>query len=256
MSLRAMWKGIVNLGTIEVPVKLYSAVEDRTVHFRLMHRKDLQPVKQKMVRDGSAKEVPKEQMRKGVELDPGRYVLFEEEELEDLEPERSRTISIEHFVPPEILGHQWYDRPYFLGPDGDKDAYWSLHAGLEKSQREGIARWVMRGRDYIGALRAESECLVLITLHFAEQIIAPSANQTSEFREFEMPEIKMARQLVSMMTGEFEPQHYHDEYRSRVLQLIATKKSGGRVSVRKPERKDEVESLSDALKASLAGMKD
>ncbi len=167
-------------------------------------------------------------MRKGVELEPGRYVLFEEEELKNLEPKGSRTISIEHFVPPEILGHQWYDRPYFLGPEGDKDAYWSLHAGLEKSQREGIARWVMRGRGYIGALRAEPDCLVLITLHFAEQIFSPAANQPSEFREFDMPEIKMARQLVGMMIGEFQPQHYHDEYRSRILQLIATKKPAAR----------------------------
>ncbi|MDW7772100.1 MAG: Ku protein [Desulfobulbaceae bacterium] len=254
MALRALWKGIITFGNMSVPVKLYAGLEDRTVHFRLLHRKDHQPVSQKMVSKETGREVSGQSMRKGVATDRG-IVMLDEQELDELEPAASRKISIEWFVPPGVLGPQWYDRPYYLGPDGNEADYWNLYAAIGSKKVEGIGRWTMRGKEYIGVLRREMGCLVLITLRFAEQIIPPSRLNLPEFRNFEKEEMEMARQLVGMMAGDFKAGDYRDEYRQQLLQLIEAKKKGKKVKIGKPAGRNEPESLSGALQASLAAIR-
>ena len=251
---RAIWKGVITFGDVRLPVKLYAGIEDRIVHFRLLHETDMQPVSQKLVNRKNGREVPRERMRKGVETEDGRIVLLDEEELQGLEPESSRDITIERFVPAGALGHQWYDRPYYLGPDGEQSEYRSLCTALVDSGKEGVGRFVMRGKEYLGALRSEGEFLVLISLRFSEQIIETGQIRLPEFREFEKQEVTMARQLVAMMTGDFRAKEYRDEYRRRLLQLIERKKEGRRVTFAVPRRKNEPDSLTTALQASLAAM--
>ncbi|HUH12073.1 MAG TPA: Ku protein [Longimicrobiales bacterium] len=123
---RAIWKAKIRFGGVEVPVKLYSAVRDRGVHFRLLHRKDRVPVKQRMVDPESGEVVAYEDIRRGYETGQGTFVILDEEELAQAEPEPSREIEITRFVPPEQINHQWYERPYFLGPDEDAEAYAAL----------------------------------------------------------------------------------------------------------------------------------
>ena len=257
MAARAIWKGVVKAGTQSLPVKLYSAVvQERSVHFRLLHKTDHQPVKQQLVSAETGDVVEYAEVRKGFPLNRGRMVLFEKEELEALEPEDSPDIEITRFVDPSDLDHRLYERPYYLGPDGNTKAYFALAAALEKKGKEGIARWVMRDKEYVGSLRAENGYLMLITLRHADEIIAADALKPPGGRELVQREVQMAEQLVEALHGTFDPTRYRDQYRARVLDLVETKAAG-----RKPKvvafrpKKQKEDQLANALEASLAGMK-
>ncbi len=257
MAARAIWKGVVKAGTQSVPVKLYSAVqEQRSIHFRLLHKTDHAPVKQQLVSAETDEVVEYAEVRKSFPLTRGRMVLLEKEELEALEPEDSRDIEITRFVNPSELDHRLYERPYYLGPDGNTKAYFAVVAALERKKKEGIARWVMRDKEYVGSLRAENGYLMLITLRHADEIIAADALKPPGGTQLQQREVKMAEQLIEALHGPFDPTKYRDQYRARVLDLVETKAAG-----RKPKvvafraKKQKEEKLADALEASLAGMK-
>ena len=254
---RAIWKGTIRFAGVEVPVKLYSAVQDRGVHFRLLHRKDKVPVKQRMVDPESGEVVEYEDVRRGYETDEGTFVILDEEELAEAEPEASRDIEITRFVPPAQINHQWYERPYFLGPDEDAEAYAALAEALGKKGLEGVARWVMRKKEYVGALRLEGEHLMLITLRHAGEVIPASALPQPGGRKPSEKEIAMAEQLVSALEDEFDPEDWQDEYRERVLELIEAKASGKTVKLERPkEKKATEESLAAVLEQSLEAAKE
>ena len=172
MTARVIWKARIRYKMVSVPVKLYSAIEDRKVHFRLLHAKDLVPVTQKMVDPRTREPVPAEMVRRGVESGPGEFVLLEEEQLRALEPQESREIRVSRFIDPDRMSHRWYDRPYYLGPDGDAPAYSILAGALEREEKVGLARWTMRKKSYIGALRVRDGYLMLVTLRYAGEVIA------------------------------------------------------------------------------------
>src|SRR3982751_3048489 len=136
MAARAIWKGQLKLGTTKVPVKLYSAVQDRTVRFNVLDDRAKKRVKQHMVDPDNGEEVAAEEIRKGYEIEPGKYVILTEEDLEKLEPPPSRDIEILEFVPQAKISQQWYERPYYLGPDGDVKDYFALAEALQKTESE------------------------------------------------------------------------------------------------------------------------
>lgn len=251
MAARAMWKAVIRFGGVQVPVKLYSALEDRTVHFRLLHETDKVPVKQEMVNPETDEPVPYAEARRGFVTDEGDLVLLEPDELDSIEPESSREIEIVSFLPPEEIDHRWYLRPYYLGPDGPTGPYFSLIAALERSGREGLARWTMRNKEYAGALRLHSGYPMLIALRSEEQVVPVDALEAPRGAELDERELTMARQLMQMLEAEFDPQEYQDEYRARVLELIETKAKGGKVKVKRPRKAERFEDLSGALQASL-----
>jgi DNA end-binding protein Ku len=257
MAARAIWKGVVKIGTQSVPVKLYSAVTDRSIHFRLLHKTDHEPVKQQLVSADTGDTIEYETVRKAFPLTRGRMVMLEKEELETLEPEDSRDIDVSRFVDPAELDHRLYQRPYYLGPDtGGTKAYFAAAAALEKKKKQGIARWVMRDKSYVGALLVGDGYLMLITLRHADEIIATDALQPPGGRELQQRELQMAEQLLSALHGPFDPSKFHDEYRARVLDLVETKAKGHKpkiVAFRPKKQKEE--QLADALEASLAGIK-
>ena len=256
MAARAIWKGVIKIGTTSLPVKLYSAVQDRTVHFRLLHKTDKQPVKQKLVSSDTGDVVEYAEVKKAYPLTRGRMVMLEKEELQELEPDDSRDIAVTRFVDPHEVDHRLYDRAYYLGPDGNAKAYFAAAAALEKKGKEGIARWTMRDKAYIGALRAEHGYLMLITLRHAEEIIAADALKPPSGRPLQKREIEMAAQLVGALHGEFDPTQYRDEYRARVMELVETKSKGGKPKVVKfRPRTQKDDAITDALAASLAATK-
>jgi DNA end-binding protein Ku len=248
---RAMWKGVIRFGDVAAPVKLYSAVQDRGVSFRLLHHKTLQPVKQRMVNPATGDVVPYAEVRRGYEVEEGVFVILEEDELESIQPEPSRDIEVTRFLDPSLINHQWYDRPYHLGPDGDVGAYYALVEALEAGEKEGLAHWTMRKKAYTGALRAEDGHLVLITLRSAEEVISASALEPPKGRQPDPKELKMAEQLVAALEDEFDPSAYRDEYRDRVLELVEAKAEGKTLKFRKPEDRREAEDLAASLEASL-----
>lgn len=251
MAARAIWKGTLQVGSDSVPVKLYSAVENRTVHFHLLEARTQTRVKQHMVNPETEQEVPKEEIRKGYEVEPGRFLLLDDEELKALEPTESRDIQVSHFLPPEQIVHQWYERPYYLGPDGEDRKYFALAEALGRQNREGLAHWVMRKKHYHGALRPKDGYLVLVTLRPAEEVLSARAISVPSGRELDPREIQMAEQLVAVLQDDFRPEDFRDEYRERVMKLIQTKAEGRKTKLAAVPQKRPPKSLLDVLSASL-----
>lgn len=252
MGARAIWKAHVCFGAVDVPVKLYSAVQDRAVHFRLLDAKRHEPVKQHMVDPASGEVVDSADIRRAYETDEGELVILDEDDLAQVTPAPSREIQVTHFVPPKEITHQWYDRPYFLGPDDDDGAYFALAAALRKRGVEGVAHWVMRNKEYVGALRAEGDYLMLITLRHAGEVVPASALPAPTGRALDDREVNMARQLVKAMEDPFDITAFHDEYRERVLELVQAKAAGKVVRFPTAPKRQTETSLADVLEASLA----
>ena len=256
MAARAIWKGILKVDAERVPVKLYSAVEDRTIRFNVLEKSTMTRVTQRMVNPESGEEVPNDQIQKAYETEPGIYVRLTSEDLSKSKPKESREIEITRFVLANHIDQQWYDRPFYLGPDeGDAAAYFALAAALENEKREGIARWAMRNVRYVGALRSERGYPMLITLKFAEEVLTADELPRPTGRAPDAKELQMAEQLVLALKDEFRPEDYHDEYRERVMKFIEAKASGQKPKLHIVARKKETTSLADTLAASLKAVK-
>ena len=251
MAIRAMWKGVIHFESIRVPVKLYGAIEDRNVHFRLLHRQDLEPVHQLLVNPETDEIVPHEQTGRAYVTESGDRVLLNQSELEALEPEPSRDIEILSFLPLHVIDHRWYDRPYYLGPDEDSAEFFALADALEAMQVEGLARWVMRNKSYVGALQLYQGYPMLMSLHHAEEVVPVEALKPPEGPPLDKRELGLARQLIEMLESEFQPQDYHDEFRERVLKMLAAKEQGKQVRKQPPKPRKPSMDISHALEASI-----
>jgi len=255
MAARAIWKGKLHIGDLEVPVKMYSAVVDRTVHFRLLDEASRTPVHQKIVRKTDGKEVPPTQRRKAYVVDHDHAVILTPEELEAIEPASSRDIALEHFVEWTLIGDQWYDRPYYLGPDDDEAAYFALSKALERRRVFGIARWVMRKKRYLGAVAPNNGYLTMLTLRRSEQVVSGAGLDIAPSRQADEREIRLAERLVDTIAGGFEPQLWQNEYRQRIAALIDAKLKGKPFPRARPRRKAEG-ALAEQLQQSLAAAKE
>jgi DNA end-binding protein Ku len=253
---RAIWKGCIDFGSINVPIKLYSAAVDKGIHFRLLDRKTKKPVRQHMVNPDSGDVVEHAETKRGLEVGRGRLVLLDEEEVEKATPPESRNVDILHFYTYEAITHQWYDRPYWVGPDGDNKSYFALASALKKEERQGLAHWVMRKKEYFGALRAEGDHLMLITLRNAERVVEPSSLSAPSGRDLSAKEIAMAKQLIAAMEGELDMTQYKDQYRERVLDFVKAKAAGKIVKFPKVKEKSASRELTSALERSLAAAKE
>lgn len=255
MAARAIWKGQLKIGSVKVPVKLYSAVSDRTVRFHILDDRQEKRVKQHMVIPDTGEEVEPSEIQKGYEIEPGRFVFVTEEDLESVVPKPSRDIEVNEFVPPEAISQQWYERPYYLAPDGDVKGYFALTEALSNREREGIAHWVMRNKSYVGALRAEGDYLMLITLRSEAEVISANDLPKPAGREPTQKELAMAKQLISLLEGEFIASDYKDEYRERVMEFIERKAKGKAPRLKAVKTKRKAGSLDSVLARSIQSLK-
>ncbi|HEV2837673.1 MAG TPA: Ku protein [Pyrinomonadaceae bacterium] len=255
MAARAMWKGQLKVGATKIPVKLYSAVQDQTVRFHILDEKNKARVKQHMIDPDSGDEVPTEEIQKGYEVEPGKFVILSEEDLEKLAPPPSRDIEIVEFVPQNEISEQWYDRPYYLGPDGAEKDYFGLVEALNNKESEGIAHWVMRGKYYAGGLRAIDDYLFLFTLRDANEVILADQLTKPSGAAPTQKELAMAKQLVEMLQGEFNAKDYKDEYRERVKEFIERKAKGRAPTLRAVKTKRKTGDLGNVLEKSIAALK-
>jgi DNA end-binding protein Ku len=253
MPARAMWKATLHVGKQELAVKLYAAATERAVHFRLLHAKDGVRVQQRLVHPASGKTVGSDDIVRGVEVEPGRFVVLDDAELAEVDPPASTAIEVLRFVPRAKIDHRWFERPYYLGPDkGAAGGYAALVAAMTETDREGVARWTMRKRPYVGALRLHAGYLALVALRHAEEVIEADELEPPEGRALDAREKKLASQLIGALAGPFEPKEYRDEYRERVLDLVARKRKGGKVKlVRYRPRRVRDDNLVAALERSL-----
>lgn len=251
MAARAMWKADLALGEIKVPVKLYAAVRDTKVHFRLLHAADHAPVKQQMVNPETEQPVPAEQLKKAVAVDRGVYVLLTEAEQAALAPKPSRLISVEQVVATSAVDERWFDRPYYLGPDGDEEGYFALADALKKRGAVGIAHWVLRNKRYVGALQASGGYLLLDTLRYAQEVVEVSAVRPNANRAPDKREIALAEQLIGALEDRFDATEFRDEYQEQLKGLLAAKAAGKVVRFPKAPRAKQTDSLVASLQASL-----
>jgi DNA end-binding protein Ku len=256
---RAIWSGAISFGLVNIPVKLFSAVSKKTVRFHQIDSESGGRVRQKRVGpDGD--EIPYEQIIKGYEIGPDRYVTITPEELDSLSPEKTRTIDIEDFVDLDEIDPIYYDHPYYLAPDtGASKAYQLLVDAMEDAGKVAIARVVIRSKENLVAIRPRDGVLAMETMLFADEVVptdsleemATDGNVKTSDRE-----LTMARQLIDSLSSDFEPEKYHDEYRERVLDLIERKAQGETIVIEEPTKEPEqVPDLMAALEASIAGAK-
>jgi DNA end-binding protein Ku len=255
MAARAIWKGELKVGTTKVPVKLYSAVQDQTVRFHVLDDTAKKRVKQHMVDPDSGEEVSREEIQKGYEIEPGKYVILTEEDLEKLEPPPSRDIDIIEFLPENTIGQQWYERPYYVGPDGDVKAYFAFVEALKKKEREAIVNWVMRKKYYAGVIRAVGDYLLLFTQRDAKEVILSDELTKPAGAAPTQKELTMATQLVEMLQGEFDPKAYKDEYRERVSEFIKKKARGRAPRLAPVKAKRKSTSLDSVLAKSIESLR-
>ena len=256
-----MWSGAISFGLVNVPVKLYSAVSRKTVRFNQLNSETGNRIQQKRVDPETGEEVGYDQIVKGYELTKDHYVVITPDELDALDPEKTRTVDIEDFVDLDEIDPVYYDHPYYLVPDkGATKAYGLLLGAMKQANKVAIARVVLRSKEQLVAIRPAGDVLMMETMLFHDEVVpAHDIEDLPEGKELKATdrELKMAQQLIDSLSSEFDPTSYHDEYREKVLELIEKKASGEVIAVQ-PEAPEpaKVPDLMAALEASLAAVKD
>src|SRR3954454_14560630 len=258
---RSIWSGAISFGLVNVPVKLFSAVSKKTVRFNQLNKDTGNRIQQKRVDPETGEEVSYEQIVKGYELTKDRYVVITPEELDALDPEKTRTIDIEDFVDLADIDPIYYEHPYYLVPEkGATKAYALLMGAMEQAEKVAIARVVIRSKEALVAIRPAGPVLMMETMIFHDEVVpTDDIEDLPEAKELKASdrELKMAQQLIDSLSADFDPSRYKDEYRDKVLELIERKAAGEEIAVQ-PEAEEpaRVPDLMAALEASLAAVKD
>ncbi|MHB8533306.1 MAG: non-homologous end joining protein Ku [Solirubrobacteraceae bacterium] len=254
---RAIWTGAISFGMVTVPVKLYSAINRKSVRFHQLSGKTGARIAQKRVDPSTGQEVSYEEIVKGYEIASERYVVIEPGELEALEPKKTKTIEIEDFVELSQIDPVFYDHPYYLAPGpGGAKPYRLLLEAMRETGKVAIARVVIRSKEALVALRPMGEALGMATMIFSDEVLSPERlDEVAEAEEVKTTkrELDIAQQLVESLAGDFEPDKYRDTYREQVLAMIERKAQGKEIAVQ-PETEEVAEPAPDlmgALKASL-----
>jgi DNA end-binding protein Ku len=254
---RATWSGAISFGLVSVPVQLFTAVRPQNLRFRQLNAQTKAPVKQKRVDAETGEEVAYDDIVKGFEVPSGGYVVIDPSELAELDPDASRLVDIRDFVDQRDIDPVYYDRPYYLAPDGEAAAkpYRLLTEAMERTGKVAIASFVMRGKEHLAAIRARDGLLVLSTMHHADEVADPAeldVHERLEGVEVRDREVAMAEQLIESLVTEFDPNCYPDEHRARVQAYLEAKAEGQDVELPTSDREGgEVVDLVAALERSL-----
>jgi len=222
---RAIWKGYIHFGSVDVPLKLHTAVKEDRIQFHLLHKRDHVRLKQQMVCAYEKVPVPMEEQARGFELEDGKYILIDPGELEQTEPEDSRMIEVHEFVKAEEIDPVFLDRVYYLEPELSLKGYNALVGALREMNVEGICTWTMRKRSYVGALQSSGSILRLNTLRYADEVISVKSLEL-ENTPLSEKELKIGSDLINQMTGTFQPQQFENEHQKKLQHLIDKKARG------------------------------
>jgi DNA end-binding protein Ku len=236
--MRAIWKGSISFGLVNIPIALYPATRKEELRFRLLRRTDLSPVNYKRVAEKDGKEVRWDDIVKGYEYEKGKYVVLKDEDFQRVDLEATQTVDIQDFVHQEEIDPMFFYKPYYLEPQkgGDK-AYALLRESLEKSKKVGIAKVVIKTRQYLAGVKPEGDALVLELMHFAEELADPSKLHVPKKIEVGKREMNMATALVDSMSSKWNPEKYHDDYREALMEVIEEKvEAGGKEIEEKPKK--------------------
>jgi DNA end-binding protein Ku len=221
--MRAIWKGAISFGLVNIPISLFPATRREELKFHLLRKSDLSPVNYKRVAAADGKEVPWDEIVKGYEHEKGKFVVLQEEDFARIDIEATQTVDITDFVPIDQVDAMYFYKPYFMEPArGGEKAYNLLRSALEESGKIGIAKVVIKTRQYLAAVKPEKRGLILELMHFAEELIDPKELKIP-VHETGKKELQMARALVDGMTSDWEPERYHDDYREKLEEIIEQK---------------------------------
>ena len=252
----AVWKGRIQFGPVDLPVKLYSALSDIAVHSNLLHDQDSSPLQQKMVCSQDNKVVPPDEYSKGYEISTDQFVIVEPDEFDFLEPQSSRNIQVTEFVDIAQLDDRYLDRTYYLGPDSDDQIYVNFAQSMKNSKLAGLCQWVMRKKSYLGVLIFENDILTLTTHRYADEIIPTDSFKLDDVK-ISPKELTIAKNLIAELEEKFQPEKYHDEYQAKLQKLIEQKAKGEKIELPALEKIKETDDkqLLDALEKSLKSLK-
>jgi DNA end-binding protein Ku len=248
---RSIWNGTITFGLVNVPIKLYTATESKTVHFSEVHAKDGAQIEHRRVCPKEDKEVDYDDVVKGYEVSPDRYVVLEKDEIKAAAGDRGKVVHLSEFVEAADIDPVFYDKTYYVGTRDAEDAYRLLHEALRRSGRAGIGRFTFHDREYLVAVRALDDVIVMHTMRFHDELVSPDDVEIpSGGRKPNKREIQMAGRLVESLQEDFKPEKYEDTYRESVLDLIKRKAAGKEIDLAAQEE-PEHDDLGAALAASL-----
>jgi len=252
---RSIWNGTIAFGAVAVPIKLYSAMEDRTVHFHEVHQADGEQIEHRPFCSKEDKEVDRKEIVKGYEVRSGRYVVVDKEEIDAASGTRSRIIDVDRFVAAADIDPVFYDKAYYVGArEEGSDAYRLLHDALERTERAAIGRFTYHNREYLAAIRAYEDVLVLHTMRFADELVdAGDLDMPELSRKAKPEEVKMAGKLIESLHAPFKPDKLHDEYREAVLEAVRRRADGEPIAEPEEPAAEPDGDLMAALQASLKG---
>jgi DNA end-binding protein Ku len=255
MAGGTIWKGHIHFGDTDVAVKLHTAVREERLGFHLLHTRDQVRLRQQMICAYEKQPVPAEEQTKGFEVEEGKYIIVDPEELEQTVPEGSRMIEVHEFVKREQIDPIFVERSYYLEPDVASiqgKGYSALVKALEGMDVEGICTWTMRKRSYLGALLANGKVLRLNTLRYADEVVSTASLELQEVPLSEK-ELMIGSELVEKLRAPFDPRKFKNEHQMKLQDLIEKKARGENIAVLAPKRlkPTESDSLLQALEASL-----
>ena len=252
---RSIWNGTITFGMVNVPIKLYTATESKTVQFQEVHLKDGARVEHRRICPKEDKEVPYEEIVKGYEVSNGKYVVLDKDEIKAAAGDRGKVIHLQEFVGAHQIDPVFYEKTYYVGSRDAEDPYRLLLEALKKTGRAGIGRFSFHDREYLAAIRAgPGDALALHTLRFHDEVVgADELELPSGGREPSEREVEMAGQLVQSLAADFKPDDYNDEYRDAILDLIKRKAKGEEIDLVAQEEPEHGDDLAAALEASLSG---
>lgn len=253
---RTIWKGALSFGLVNIPVGLYPATSDKSIHFNQFEEGTSDRIRYKKVNERTGKEVSNDDIVRGFDLGGGEYVILTEEELESAEPKKSRQIEISDFVNQPDIDPVYFRASYYLAPEGagaDK-AYALLRKAMADADRIGIATMVMRNKEYLVAIRPEEDALALHTMYFSDEVRVPGKElpELPDEGDVSERELSMAQLLIESMESDWDPERYHDTHREKVEALIEEKRQGHEIVIQEPaEPAAKVVDLMEALNASI-----
>lgn len=250
--MKTMWKGAISFGLVTIPVKVYGATEEKTLRFNQLHAPDGGRIRYKRVCSIDGEEVSFSDIVKGYEYEKDHYVTITDEELDALPVKTTRAIEIERFVDSEQIDPIYFQRSYYLVPDGTGvKAYHLLREAMVDDGKVAVARVAFRDKEHLATVRLRENVLVLETMFWPDEIRGASFDELDEQVELRPQEIKMARSLIDSLTDDFEPKDFQDEYRAALEDLISKKVQGEEVTYAEPAEPSKVVDLMDALRASV-----